>query len=324
VSGDRRTYDPGVTPLLLAVIGALALGAAAVILRLFGPSYRVGRLLAVAPHVSISEAIELANTGADRYVRVDGRIDAEEEFEDEHHRPLVYRRTTLQAREQGRRWTTLDTATESVQFVVREGLEEIGVDVGGLREGLVVVPRIRRGQVGEIVHAPPPGAPREADGQAVIEQVSSVEHATVLGVPRRVSDGRVTMAAGLGRPLILTTLEQDEAMRVLTGGATARARAAVACLLVGIVLISIALTWWLVEQVLGSGTAVAAASSPDPSMRPGSDTRSTGQGPGIVGSPLLAIGGMVAIGIASIAATLAYVRLTGGRRDGDDRRPPSR
>lgn len=53
------------------------------------------------------------------------------------------------------------------------------------------------------------------------------------------------------------------------------------------------------------------AASPEPS-RPaaGGDPRSAGEGPGFVGEPLLAIGGVVGIGLLSAAATLAYVRLT--------------
>ena len=48
-----------------------------------------------------------------------------------------------------------------------------------------------------------------------IEQVSSVEHATASGVPTLSADGDVVLGPGLGRPLLLTTLEVDEAMRVL-------------------------------------------------------------------------------------------------------------
>ena len=42
-----------------------------------------------------------------------------------------------------------------------------------------------------------------------------VEHAIVLGVPSLDEQGAPRLAAGLGRPLILTTLQTDEAMRIL-------------------------------------------------------------------------------------------------------------
>ena len=60
---------------------------------------------------------------------------------------------------------------------------------------------------------------------------------------------------------------------------------------------------------------VALAASPSPTVGAGGDPRSSGQGPGLVGDPLAAIAGVAMVAIASLAATLLYVRLTGGGRD---------
>jgi len=58
--------------------------------------------------------------------------------------------------------------------------------------------------------------------------------------------------------------------------------------------------------------AAALAASPEPSMAGvGGDPRSNGQGPGLVGTPVLAILGVVAIAVVAIVATTIYVRLTG-------------
>jgi hypothetical protein len=57
-------------------------------------------------------------------------------------------------------------------------------------------------------------------------------------------------------------------------------------------------------------------------LRPGTDTRTTGGGPGLVGEPLLALLGVAGIALVSVLASLAYVRLTGGsRRDAPKERP---
>lgn len=316
MSGARRPYDPDVASLILAAAGVLALAIAAVILRSFGARYRVGRLLAAAPRVSIAEAVRLATAGETAYVRVDGRIDSEAEFEDADHRPLVLRRTTLRWRPAGRssEWTTFDSALESAPFVVREGLDEIEVDGGAIADGLVVVPRVSRGSVADLGERAPDGVSPDAEATLTVEQVSSVEHATVLGAPRLGSDGRTVIGPGLGRPLIITTLEQDEAMRVLTGGAIGRSRIALACLVAGGVLLVAAVAWWLLESLLGGGVASALAASPDPTQRPGSDTRTSGQGPGLVGEPLLAVLGVIGIATISVLGTIAYVRFTGGRQ----------
>jgi hypothetical protein len=62
--------------------------------------------------------------------------------------------------------------------------------------------------------------------------------------------------------------------------------------------------WWLMAA------ATAFAASPSPSQAAGGDPRSTGQGPGLVGDPLLAIVVVVLIALASLGATLIYVRAT--------------
>ena len=129
---------------------------------------------------------------------------------------------------------------ELAPFVLREGLDEIGVDAAALADGLVVVPRVSVGSVADLGDRAPAGVPPDAAARLMVEQVSSVEHAAVLGVPRRGDDGRAVIGPGLGRPLILTTLERDEAMRVLTGGATGRSRVAIACLAAGAVLVAAA------------------------------------------------------------------------------------
>ena len=301
-------------PLLLAAAGLLALVAATVILRSFGPGYRVGRLLAAAPRVTVAEARRIAESGEPRYVRVDGRIDSDAEFEDADHRPLVLRRTTFEWREaDSGPWTTFESSLEAVPFVVREGLDEIGVEGDAIAEGLVVVRRESLGRAVDLGERAPDGISPHARARLRIEQVSSVEHATVAGVPARSAGGGLSIGPGLGRPLILTTLEGDEAMRVLTGGATGRARLAVAGLVAGGLLIGVAALWWLFDW-FGGGVATALAASPDPTLRPGSDTRSSGGGPGLVGEPLLAILGVIGLGLLSVIASLAYVRLTGGRR----------
>jgi hypothetical protein len=302
-----------VGPLILAAAGIAALGIAAAILRSFGSRSRVGRLLAATPAVSVADAVRIAASGEAHYVRIDGRIDSDAEFEDADHRPLVLRRTTLRWRPAGSRggWTTFEAATQAVPFVVREGLDEIAVAGDEVADGLVVVPRVSRGQVGDLAERAPAGVAPDADAVLAIEQVSSVEHATVIGVPRPAPGGGAVIGAGLGRPLILTTLEGDEALRLLTGGATGRSRVALASLAGGAVLIAAALAWWLLDQVIGAA-AVTLAASPDPTQRPGSDTRTTGSPAGFVGEPLLAILGMVAIGLAAVIVSLAWIRFTGG------------
>ena len=69
----------------------------------------------------------------------------------------------------------------------------------------------------------------------------------------------------------------------------------------------------LVAAIAALATPVLAA-SPSPSGAIGGDPRSPGQGPGLMGDPAFAILAVVAIGLIATLGTLAYVKLTGGRR----------
>jgi hypothetical protein len=326
-----------VTPLLLATAGVLALVAGSLILRTFGPRYRVGRLLATTPRVSIAEALELAASDRRRYVRVDGRIDAEDEFEDADHRPLVFRRTRLESRA-GSTWRVFEDQREVVPFEVREGLDAIAIDHAALDAGLVVVPRESVGTAADLPDRVPAGLAGDTPVRARIDQISSVEHAIVLGVPLPAVDGGDAggepstgrMSAGLGRPLVLTVLEPPEAMRVLAVDARGRTRVAAICLAAGVALILASLVWAGVAAIVpGLATVVpglgglipgALAASPEPSVAAGGDPRSNGQGPGLVGTPGIAIVAVIAIGVVAVVATTIYVRLT----DPGERRTPRR
>jgi hypothetical protein len=57
---------------------------------------------------------------------------------------------------------------------------------------------------------------------------------------------------------------------------------------------------------------VATGASPSPGPV-GGDPRSSGQGPGLVGDPGFALIAVVVIGLVSLLATAAYVRLTARR-----------
>jgi hypothetical protein len=60
---------------------------------------------------------------------------------------------------------------------------------------------------------------------------------------------------------------------------------------------------------LGAPAALLAAS---PTPAAAGDPRSSGEGPGLVGDPLMAILVVAAIGVLALVATLVYVRVTRG------------
>jgi hypothetical protein len=302
-----------VTPLLLVAAGVLAVVGGVAVLKTFGSRYRVGRLLATTPLVDMAEALSIAADGRPRYVRIDGRIDAEDEFEDINHRPLVFRRTRLEAYRSGR-WVTFEDSRETVPFEIRDGGLTIVIDGDAIDTGLVVVPRESVGAAADLVDRAPSGMLPETRVRATVEQLSSVDHATALGVPTagKAPGDPPHLTAGLGRPLILTNLAPDEAMRVLAQGST-RPRIAAACFVAGGVLVVAGLAWAGLGAIAATfvGDAVPIALGASPSSPPaGGDPRSSGEGPGLVGQPFLALLAVVAIALVAVVVTTAYVRLT--------------
>ena len=315
----RSRYDRRVTPLLLVALGLVAFGAAALLLRSFGPRYRIGRLLASAPRVTVADAVLLAESGATTYVSIAGRIDAEDPFEDADHRPLVLRRTRLQSRG-ARSWSTFEDSREAVPFEIHEGFDAIAVDGDALEDGLVVITRESEGVAGDLADRAPADLPPTTPVRAIIQQVSAVEHAVVAGVPAALPDGgRLAMTAGMSRPLILTTLESEEAMRVLAGGTTkprlvvAFAGLGAALVVAGLALGGVQAILTLLATVGGVLVPVAYAATPTPAS--GGDPRSSGEGPGLVGEPGLALLLVAAIAIVSIVVTTVWIRLTSDRGD---------
>jgi len=65
-------------------------------------------------------------------------------------------------------------------------------------------------------------------------------------------------------------------------------------------------------------TAASSVIAGEPAASPGTggDPRSPGQGPGLVGDPLFAIGAVMLVALTSVVLTLAYVRLTNARSSG--------
>jgi hypothetical protein len=240
-----------VTPLFPLVGGLVLLALAGVILRSYGPRYRVARLLATMRPVSVDAAIEAVERGEAPYLRVDGRIDSKEAFEDAARRPLVFRRTRLQARERGG-WRVFEDSREQVPFEVGDGIRAIEIDSGALDSGLVVIPRESLGVAGDLADRAPEDLPADRRVRAVVEQISAVEHVTVIGAAVAIEDGRVRLTAGRGRPLILTTLEIPEAMRVIAGGRRARPGLVAACGVAGLLLLA-ASGGWALLAALGGG-----------------------------------------------------------------------
>ena len=302
----------------VALIGAALVAIGLLLSRRTDVRTRAGQLLAGLSPISPTEALRLAALRGDSssYLAIKGSIDAPEIFEDEHHRPLVFRRERVSiADEQG--WRVIDVAVRSLPFVISDPSSAIRISIDDLVDGLVVVERRWEGSVAEL-HA----AGREyqsAETAALVaalatsdpsrharvglEQISNLDRATAAG---HLVDGE--LRAGAGRPLVVTTLERAEALRLLGAegrGRLASSTVALALLALGLLLLIGGIALALASPALG---ADAASPSPTPTATPESgDARNGGVGVGPGG--LLGLVVMFALPLLFAAVVVLVTRL---------------
>jgi len=305
----------------IPLIGAALIVAGLLLSRRTDVRTRAGQLLAGLSPISPTEALRLVALRGESapYLAIKGSIDAPDIFEDEHHRPLVYRRERVSiADEQG--WRVIDDAVRSLPFVISDASSAITIATADLADGLVVVERRWEGSVAEL-HA----AGREyqsADTAALVaalaasdpsrqarvglEQISNLDRATAAG---QLVDGE--LRAGAGRPLVVTTLDRAEALRLLGGegrGRLASSTLALALLALGLLLLIGGIALALASPALG---ADAASPSPTPTPESG-DARNGGVGVGPGG--LLGLVTMFALPLLFAAAIVLVTRLVTRQR----------
>ena len=282
---------------------------------------RAGQLLAGLSPISPTEALKLAALRGDAapYLAIKGSIDAPEIFEDENHRPLVYRRERVSIADEGG-WRVIDTAERSLPFVVSDPSSSISIATADLADGLVVVERRWEGSVAEL-HA----AGREYQSSETaalvaaiaasdptrgarvgLEQISNLDRATAAG---QLVDGE--LRAGAGRPLVVTTLERAEALRLL--GAEGRGRLASSTLALALLALGVLLLIGGIALTLASPALGADAVSPSPTPTPESgDARNGGVGVGPGG--LLGLVMMFALPLLFAAVVVLVTRLATRQR----------
>jgi len=305
----------------IPLIGAALIVAGLLLSRRTDVRTRAGQLLAGLSPISPTEALRLVALRGESapYLAIKGSIDAPEIFEDEHHRPLVYRRERVSIADE-RGWRVIDDAVRSLPVVLSDASSAITIATADLADGLVVVERRWEGSVAEL-HA----AGREyqsADTAALVaalaasdpsrqarvglEQISNLDRATAAG---QLVDGE--LRAGAGRPLVVTTLDRAEALRLLGGegrGRLASSTLALALLALGLLLLIGGIALALASPALG---ADAASPSPTPTPESG-DARNGGVGVGPGG--LLGLVTMFALPLLFAAAIVLVTRLVTRQR----------
>jgi len=305
----------------IALIGAVLMVVGLLLSRRTDVRTRAGQLLAGLSPISPTEALRLAALRGESapYLAIKGSIDAPEIFEDEHHRPLVFRRERVSiADDQG--WRVIDDAVRSLPFVISDASSAINIVTADLADGLVVVERRWEGSVAELHAAGREYQSPETAGLVAaiaasdstrgarvgLEQISNLDRATAAG---QLVDGE--LRAGAGRPLVVTTLERAEALRLL--GGEGRGRLASSTLALALLALGLLLLLGGIALALASPTLGADATSPSPTPTPESgDARNGGVSVGPGG--LLGLVVMFALPLLLAAVVVLVTRLATRQR----------
>jgi len=262
--------------------------------------------------------------GDGHYLAVSGNIDAAEAFEDESHRPLVYRRERVLIAD-GSSWREIERVVRSVPFVISDGDYSLAIDATQLGDGLVVIERQWDGSVAELAAAHREyqdpasaalvaqlaSAAPTAGARVILEQISTLDRGTAAGLLR---DGALT-AGGAGQPLVLTTLDRREALRILGSGQRASLAAGLLTLLLlitGLLLFVAGSAALLIEATSGAGVTVAPNPTPSPTATSGEsgDARNggVGTGPGGLAGLIGALAAPFAVGALFAVVVSVVVR----------------
>ena len=252
---------PPTNPVLLsvAIAGAALAVTGWVLLRASGARPGMARRLAGAREIKVGRLLDI---GPDdelprRPMRVVGRVRCGDPILTAEDDRLVAFHRDVEVQLPNGTWRPIERLRESRSFELWDHDGSLTVDAATVHEPLVVLPHVWDGPPDELseVYEPavaritaevgPPGAAR-----SVAHMLSVVERLMVLADVHRAPDGGIALAPPRGG-YVITSLELDEAMRILGGRRPRVLLAGMACLALGPVALAVATGLAAINLVAG-------------------------------------------------------------------------
>lgn len=209
----------------LGLGGALLLGGGLVLIRRSGARPTIGRRLAGARELRVGELLDLApgDPLPRRPIRLIGRIRcAEPIITSQDDRLVAFHRDVEVATARGG-WRSIERLRETRSFELWDHDGSLRVDPAEAAEPLVVLPHVWAGPADELDESYAGALARvTAEGgpplpaRATTRMVSIVDRLLLLALVTRDGDGRIALGPPPGG-YILSSLELDDAMRLLGG-----------------------------------------------------------------------------------------------------------
>ncbi len=234
------------------VMGVISIGA----VRVSGALPGVARRLAGPPEVKggrLMDADELPS----RAVRVTGRIRCRDPLDAGDGERLVAFLRDVEVRVAGR-WRSIERLRETRSFELWDHDGSITVDPARAAEPLIAIPKIWRGDPGELEepHASAVARLRERhdrvdQARAITRTINVTDRLLMLAHPERTADGRVELQPP-DPGFVISTLALDDAMRLLGGRHRRIAVAGVIGIGLAVVLVTVGMLGAIASVLLGA------------------------------------------------------------------------
>lgn len=234
-------------PLLVLGLAVLLVMAGALLARASGSHLTMGRRLAGASQVRVGELLDM-NSLPERPVRVVGRIRCPDPMVTDRDERLVALHRDVQVRLPDGRWRTIERLRETRGFELWDHDGSLPLDASAAAEPLVSIPHVWRGDPTELEEVAHSAAVerlaregrRPTGARAVTRTISVVDRLLVLARVVRGPDGAPALHPPAGG-FVISTLELDDAMRLLGGSGRAWLLAGLALMGLGALLGVVAL-----------------------------------------------------------------------------------
>jgi hypothetical protein len=233
-------------PLLLALLGLVLLAGGLVLVRTSGARPGLARRLAGARQVRVGELRDLtpADPLPQRPVRVVGRIRCADPITTGQEDRLVAFHRDVEVELPSGGWRSIERLRETRSFELWDHDGSLTVDPAAAAEPLVALPHVWAGAADELDESYAPALARlvaeqetPRDARSTTRMVSVVDRLLVLATVRRDVGGRVGLAPPSGG-YVISSLELDDAMRLLGGPQPRRMLAGIAAVAAAVPLLA--------------------------------------------------------------------------------------
>ena len=211
---------PPLLPAGLLLLAVLSAAGGLVAIRRSGAEQAIARRLAGARHVRLAELFSRPDLPP-RPVRIAGRIRCQDPIVNARGERLVARHRDVQVQLHGGEWRSIERIRESRGFELWDHGGSLPVDPSEAAEPLVVIPHVWRGGTTDLQDPPHLAAVARLGGgplpaRSITRTISGVERLLLLASVVRDEAGAIWLRPPAGG-YVISTLELDEAMRLLGG-----------------------------------------------------------------------------------------------------------